>query len=93
MRTVFNKIYLFIQIYYGSFIRNSENRYSGHNWKFVQDLPNIEEKNNFLSNAIKTIFDIHAPYRKPYKPYITETIRDISKLKHKAYKDYKKNQI
>lgn len=70
---------------------------SAVNWMFVQDLPNIEEKNIFLSNAIKTIFDIHAPYRtitpqKPSKPYITETIREISSLKHKAYKQYKKTK-
>lgn len=67
------------------------------NWEFIQDLHGIDEKINFLNNAIITIFDIHAPYRtvvmhKPGKPYITETIREISKLKHKALNEYKKTK-
>ncbi|KAJ8940898.1 hypothetical protein NQ314_010538 [Rhamnusium bicolor] len=67
------------------------------NWTFVQELPNIEEKVNFINNAIKTIFDIHAPYRtielrKPNKPYITETIQEISRHKHYPVNTQQKKQ-
>ena len=65
------------------------------NWMNVDMLDNIQDKIKFLNDAITILFDIHAPLKlvKPkirkYRPYITEAIKDMIKLKRKAYQKYK----
>lgn len=66
-------------------------------WMFIENLPDIEDKLDFINKAILTLYDIHAPYRtvnkrKPSKPYITDTIKEIIRLKHSTYNKYRKTK-
>lgn len=50
-----------------------------------------------FNDQLREIFDIHAPYRTvqlkhSYKPYITFTIKEIIKLKDKAFKEYNRTK-
>lgn len=65
------------------------------NWEYISTLHDIDGKVEFLNNAIITLFDIHAPYRtttiRNYsKPYITDTIKEIIRLKDRAFAKYKR---
>lgn len=71
---------------------------SSVNWNYINTLTHIDDKVDFLNRAIITLFDIHAPYRTvtvkhPPRPYITDTIKQMIKLKDRAYNKYKKNKL
>lgn len=66
-------------------------------WKKVEHMPDINEKVNFFSDAVTTLFDIHAPCktvvsRQKSPVYITDTIKFMINLKDKAYKKYRKTK-
>ncbi|XP_031330766.1 uncharacterized protein LOC116161527 [Photinus pyralis] len=66
-------------------------------WNHVYNLSDIDTKLNFFNNAILAVYDIHAPLRtihlrnKSPKPYITDTIKAIIRLKRKAFTKFRKS--
>lgn len=67
------------------------------NWNYVDNLSSLDDKVEYLMDAITFLFDIHAPLktitiRRNYRPYITPTIKQIIRLKDRAYKKYKKSR-
>ncbi|CAG9766287.1 unnamed protein product [Ceutorhynchus assimilis] len=59
-------------------------------WDFIQVIPYLSEKEQYLTNAVNFLFDMHAPFkstiarRNPARPYITSTVKEMSKLKREA---------
>lgn len=76
---------------YENFTKDCENIV----WKFPVEPGDTNEKLDFLNNIITSIFDVHAPICKKIirgapKPYITDNIRLMIKLKNKALTRFKK---
>jgi len=68
-------------------------------WAGVFDVYHIDEKIKFVSDLILLLFDTHAPiktFRKnknyKYTPWITDNIKLMIKLRHKALKSFKKSK-
>ena len=69
-------------------------------WDNIYDLDNIDSKVNFFNENITVLMDLHAPlktcvFKKSYKPWITDDIKELIKIKNKAsqkYKQYKTPQ-
>lgn len=64
-------------------------------WNSITSLNGLDEKVEALNNCISDLFDTHAPLKctlqrnNKFRPYITHTIREIIKLKNKAFKRFK----
>lgn len=62
-------------------------------WNSVNELADVNLKTECLNNIILSLFDSHAPlkvvnFKRPYQPHITYNIKEIIKLKKKAYNKY-----
>lgn len=67
-------------------------------WNEINNLEDINSKVNCLSENILQLFDRHAPLtliqpKRPYKPYITYTIKQMIKLKERAKRKYVKTKL
>ena len=65
-------------------------------WQNIFYINNIDDKVDFLTKKIISLFDLHAPVRyarmnKPYAPWITDNIKLIMKQRDKALTKYKQN--
>lgn len=63
------------------------------NWNKIKENQAINENLTFMNTAIVALYDFYAPLktvyiRKQQKPYITDTIKEIIRLKNKAHKRY-----
>lgn len=67
-------------------------------WNLVKEnQQDITEKVIFINSAIVALYDFYAPVRTVYirkaqKPYITDTIKEIIRLKNKAEQKYKRTR-
>lgn len=64
-------------------------------WSVIENISDINEKVTYLNDQVVKLFDKHAPltsvaFKKPYRPWITYTIRQMITLKNKAFKRYLK---
>jgi len=81
---------------YSSF--NYQNFYSDLTdlpWNNILYLNSIDEKVELFNNLINTIFDKHAPFitrtfTGPYKPWHTQTIKDLMRRRDNARKQFKR---
>ncbi|XP_031339427.1 uncharacterized protein LOC116167944 [Photinus pyralis] len=67
------------------------------NWQEINQCENINTRVHMLNECILELFDIHAPFvkikpRKKYNPYITDTIKEMIRLREKAHKNFFKNR-
>lgn len=65
------------------------------NWQTLSENHDINARVESLTELLIEIFDTHAPVKnvilkRPYKPYITDTIKEIIKLKKKAFNKFKR---
>lgn len=66
-------------------------------WRNIFDIDNIDDKITFFNENMKLLMDIHAPlktciFKKPYKPWITDNIKLLINLKHKALQKFKRTR-
>lgn len=62
-------------------------------WNSIYEFEDINDKTHFLNNCINDLFNCHAPIyvnnrKRKYKPYITYNIRQMIKIRNKAYQKY-----
>jgi hypothetical protein len=67
------------------------------NWNALENIGDVNEKLRYLNENVTNLFNYHAPIvvavaKKPYRPWITYTIRKMIKLKNNAFKRFLKNK-
>lgn len=66
-------------------------------WSLIYSYDNIDDMINFWNSNLITLFDSHAPFRtvrisKSPAPWLTENLKEMIKLRNKAYTKYKKTR-
>ena len=64
-------------------------------WRNIFDIDNVDEKITLFNGNMTLLMDIHAPlktciFKKPYKPWITDNVKLLINLKHKALQKFKR---
>jgi len=87
-------------ITYRNFRNFNKDQFDMHQMSFQEIFQSdcIDNKLNLFNQQIISIFDVHAPYKtvkiqRKYRPYITETIKEMIKLKKKAFNKYKRTNL
>lgn len=60
-------------------------------------LQDVDQKLEYFNDCIQSLFNKHAPLKtarltKPYSPWLTDTIREMMRLRDQAYQNYKKTR-
>lgn len=66
-------------------------------WDYIYSLNNVDDMIHFFNEKVLQLFDIHAPLRtvrvsKQPAPWMTNTIKDMIKLRNNAFNKYKKTK-
>lgn len=66
-------------------------------WERIRIAPDVDQKVYTFNSTVLALFERHAPLvtivpKRNYRPYITSTLREMMKLKNKAYGKYRRTR-